>query len=188
MSRSWVLAVSAAVGLSVPLPAAPEQAQAPAAAPPPATGEIRDPADVAGTWSGTYLVERCTRVSGSGPSYCRFVLGVRRPIALTLHPEPASVGGSFSFLDATGRIGPTGTVDGLVTSSGHLELSAPIRVVDPVNPRNVTTVTDWSLTLSVDETVMTGRFVLDREFVGAFGPQVSREHCHFELRQSVREP
>ena len=186
--RPWLLAVSAVVGLSAPLPAAPDQARVRAEAPPTATGEIRNPADVAGAWSGTYLVERCTRISGSGSSYCRFVLGARRPVALTLLQEPASVGGSLNFLDATGRVGPTGTVEGRVTSPGRFELAAPIRVVDSVNPRDVTTVTDWSMELSGDGTVMTGRFVLNREFAGAFGPQVSREHCRFELRRSVRQP
>lgn len=139
--------------------------------------------DYAGTWKGQYVVTDCTRQSGNGSSYCRFIIGQPLNLELSINQRGTTVTGTLSFVDTRGMPLTTGPLSGESTVTGELRLTARVRSVGPEQPET-TDVADWTSSLTPDQSQMTGRFVKNREFVNAFGPQKSREVC--ELRSASR--
>ena len=67
---------------------------------------VRDPAisiaasaSLAGVWEGNYVVDVCQRVSGDGPSTCRFILGSSRAIRLELSEGDGGLTGRLTLDD-----------------------------------------------------------------------------------------
>jgi hypothetical protein len=135
--------------------------------------------DFSGGWTGKYRIRNCTRISGAGSSYCRFVLGAVLPIQLTVTQDGKAVTGTINFYDNLNRLLLNGPITGSSLVSGELRISATVHSVGNEQPET-TTVSDWVTRLSGDAREMIGEFVMNREFVNAFGPQKSREDCAIE--------
>jgi hypothetical protein len=133
-------------------------------------------ADYAGTWTGSYRVDTCDRLSGPGSSYCRFVLNSVFPLDLTLAQDGARVSGTTRFYSNGGRLLLAGSFAGTSDTAGNLSLTGTITSVDGSEQPETTTIADWRSSLS-SNAEMTGAFVQHKQFTNAFGPQVSVEGC-----------
>ena len=135
-----------------------------------ATRPLRVVPDFEGTWSGEYRVAGCTRLSGRGSDYWRFVLGSSVPVRLLASQKAANVTGSLEFYSNLRALVEAGPVQGVVGDDGALQLSGTTNNVDPVHPSE-TVLEEWRTSLTQDRAGMVGRFVRNRTFVNAFGPQ-----------------
>jgi hypothetical protein len=151
--------------------------------------QLRVVPDYEGAWSGKYCITNCTRLSGDGPSYCRFVVGCNSPVPLriTLTQNGSSVAGALEFYDNVNHLLEAGAVDGWIDDAGALALTGTTRSVEPVHPSE-TTLSDWSTALTNDGSQMTGRFVRNLSFQNFWGPQKSREECKIVTLERSRPP
>ena len=133
--------------------------------------------DFAGTWRGQYVVQQCTRISGAGSSYCRFILGAAIPFSLALTQQGQLVSGTMNFYDTANRLLTSGVVEGRSTASGDLEIGGTVRSVEAGEGDEITLVAGWKSLRGQTVGSMTGGFVKNREFTNAFGRQKSREDC-----------
>jgi hypothetical protein len=131
---------------------------------------------ISGVWRGTYRIETCRRVSGSGSSYCRFVLGAAVPFELRATQTGQAVTGRLSFFSTGGTLLLTGEASGVVEASGEIRLTAVVRSVPGAEGEETTRIDGWRSRVSSDG-VMSGEFTRHRSFTNAFGPQVSDEGC-----------
>jgi len=61
--------------------------------------------NMTGVWAGDYEVDVCSKVSGSGPSTCRFSLGARLPIRLELTENGTALSGQLTiYSNVSGRV------------------------------------------------------------------------------------
>lgn len=132
--------------------------------------------DVKGTWVGTYRVADCRRVSGAGPSYCRFVIGSVMPVRLILDQSADEVSGTLELYTNTNDVVESGAVSGQVHVDATLTLEGTTKSVDPAH-QSETTISNWNTQLTEDLLRMTGRFTQNRTFYNAWGLQKSREDC-----------
>ena len=130
-----------------------------------------------GEWTGAYKIEECSRLSGAGSSYCRFVLGGSLYIRLELVQRGAALSGEIVIGDNLGNPTARGTVSGQVNVSGQASLSATARSITDQPGANE--FAGWISELSPDGRLV-GRFTKTRSFTNAFGPQTSREECRLE--------
>lgn len=85
---------------------------------------------VSGRWEGGYQITACVAAGSCAPSPCRFILGQRSTLRLTLQQTAAQAYGALElYLDDPFFI-RTGEVSGAVDSSGSLGLSGSIPQVD----------------------------------------------------------
>lgn len=143
--------------------------------------------DYQGAWSGEYRIANCTRVSGGGPSYCRFVVGAALPFRTVLTQSGSSVAGMFEFYSNTRVLLEAGAVQGWMNDSDALILTGITRSVEPIHTGE-TTVSDWNTMLTDEGDQMAGRFVKNRRFQNAWGPQVSKEDCEVVKLERSQPP
>jgi hypothetical protein len=130
--------------------------------------------DFSGTWRGQYVVEKCTRLSGAGTSYCRFTLGAVVPFDLSLTQLGARVSGTMNSYTTTGEPRLTGSIQGLSGPDGELGFSGSLQNLG-AEPES--TLIEWKSAFAQTTQSMTGSVVRNREFTNAFGLQKSREEC-----------
>lgn len=136
--------------------------------------------DYAGNWSGWYRVTECTRLSGDGPSVCRFLEGGRFGIRVALTQNGVRLAGTLDLLNNfNDRIVETGPVDSDIDASNALVLSGMTRAIDPREPSQ-TTLSEWSSALTVDNAGMVGKFIQISTFRNAFGNQQMKYICQLE--------
>ncbi len=120
--------------------------------------------DYAGGWSGWYRIKTCTRLSGPGPSSCRFVESGRFGLRTVLTQDGARL---FDILDLLNnfndRVVETGMVDGAIDPGNVLVISGTTRVIDPAESGE-TTLSQWSTTLTGDGQTLAGTFVKKEVF------------------------
>jgi hypothetical protein len=132
--------------------------------------------DYEGTWSGQYRVLNCTRLSGGGSSYCRFILGAALPLRAVVTHEGSSLSGTLEFYSTAHELTEVGPVEGSIDDSGALVLTGTTSSVVSEQPGE-TKLSDWNTALTGEGDQMTGRFVKNRRFRNFFGWQESREDC-----------
>jgi hypothetical protein len=127
-----------------------------------------------GRWAGFYKVEQCTRISGGGSSYCRFVIGGAYYMRLELSQRGQEFSGQISMGDNLGSvILRTGTVTGEVSSTGLAILRGRTTSITPEQP-GTSVLSGWTSEVT-SEGHLTGRFTEDLKFTNAFGMQTGRE-------------
>lgn len=136
--------------------------------------------DYSGNWDGTYKVRECMRLSGGGPSYCRFIIGISLPFAFVLSQQGKNVTGTLSFYDTEHRLLLTGSVTGTSHNSGSLAITGTVRSLSGGEQPEITTIPEWNSALISEDDSLIGQFVKNRDFVSGFGPQKSVEQCVIE--------
>jgi hypothetical protein len=136
---------------------------------------IRVVPDYAGTWKGAYRITNCTQISGSGPSYCRFAIQAVLPFVVTITQRSGTLSGTLEFHSSAGALLESGPVEGSISDSNALVLTATTSSQQSEQPSS-TTLSDWNTTL-VGVGHMIGHFVNNRHFQNFFGWQDSREDC-----------
>jgi hypothetical protein len=136
--------------------------------------------DYSGNWDGTYKVRECTRLSGGGPSYCRFIIGISLPFAFVLSQQGKNVTGTLSFYDTEHRLLLTGSITGTSHNSGSLTITGTVRSLSIGEQPEITTITEWNSGLIGEGHSLSGQVVKNRDFVSGFGPQKSVEQCVVE--------
>lgn len=131
--------------------------------------------DYDGTWNGEYRVVNCTRLAGSGPSYCKYFFGAVFPLRTVLGQQGASLG-TIDFYSNTGQLTESGQVEARVDPSGALVLTGTARSILSEQPGE-TRLSEWKTTLAGDGDQMTGSFVRNRRFRNFWGWQESKEDC-----------
>ena len=137
--------------------------------------------DYRGQYSGTAIITRCVRLSGSGPaSSC--VVGARFAInVLTLDQQTGTAVTGTLNLFAESTIGAvTGTVDEndhISSMSGTLRSSGEDAVV--------VTIERWDTVLAGDRRQLNGSFGVDMQFQNGFGPQ--HQDIDFSFSDVVRQ-
>jgi hypothetical protein len=133
--------------------------------------------DYGGTWEGRYRVPNCSRLSGAGSDYCRFMIGASFKVRAVLNQDHGRPSGLLEFYDNTGTVlGEAGSVDGSIDDSGALVLTGTVQSVMQEQPGE-TKVSEWRTTLAADGDRMVGRFARNPHFRNWFGWQESREDC-----------
>lgn len=132
--------------------------------------------DYSGVWKGRYQIVNCTRVSGDGSSYCRFVVGAILPIQLALTQRGGHVSGEMSLFDSDGGLLAKGAVAGTSDPDSALRISGLLRSTTPGQDES-TEITDWTTMLSATDASLTGAFNKRRDFSNTFGRQLSVENC-----------
>src|SRR5262245_2678459 len=132
--------------------------------------------DYSGVWKGRYQIVNCTRVSGDGSSYCRFVVGAILPIQLALTQRGGQVSGEMSLFDSDGRLLTKGAVSGTSDPDSALRISGLLRS-GTTEQEESTEIRDWTTLLSATDASLTGTFNKRREFWNTFGRQLSVENC-----------
>jgi Bacterial Ig-like domain (group 2) len=141
-----------------------------------ATLPLRVVPDYTGNWSGRYRVTDCTRISGSAPSPCRFVVGCCYGLKISLTQNGATPSGSLDLLDASHTLlYETGPVTGRIDATNSLVLTGMTRSSGPGQPSQ-TTLSEWSTTLTANEQ-MAGGFILMQSFRNDFGDQQLKLTC-----------
>lgn len=120
-------------------------------------------ASAQGTWSGSYLVERCDGTGSNQDYFCSqrgaFPPGSSLPISFTLTQSGSSVSGRVTF----GQV--TGSVTGSVNAGGTLSLSGTA-----VGGQVTVTLTNFNV--SVNGASMSGNFVYNAGLAGVPGVAV----------------
>jgi Big-like domain-containing protein len=142
--------------------------------------------DYGGTWDGRYRIVNCTRFSGPGSDYCRFVVGGAYRVRAILTQVDARISGTIEFYDNLGTLLiETGPVEGSIDDSGALALTGTASSVLSEQPGE-TKLSDWSTAITADGDQIVGRFAKNPHFRNAFGWQESREDC--EMVKVTRSP
>ena len=144
-----------------------------------AANAVRVVPDVEGIWTGRYRVVSCSRLSGRGPDLCRYELtgnGAIYPLRVILAQRGGKIDGTLDLYNSAGGVLQVGTVEGLVASSGSIDLSGTVRsVYAEGNLRTV--VSEWHAGLTGDGSGMTGGFIRTSTFENFWGPQQITMEC-----------
>ena len=122
----------------------------------------------------------CSRLSGDGPSVCRFFLGGRLGLRAALTQDGARLSGRLDLLNnLNNRVVETGVVDGEVDATNALVIWGTTLTTDPSEPSQ-STLTEWSAALTSDGGAMVGRFTRTSTFRNAWGSQQMKYTCELE--------
>lgn len=121
-------------------------------------------ASAQGSWSGSYVVERCDGTGSNQDYFCStnrgaFPPGATLPIALSLSQNGSSVSGTITY----GQV--TGSVNGSINSGGTL-------VLQGAAVGGSITVTIANFTVNVNGSSMTGNFTYNAGLAGVPGVAV----------------
>jgi hypothetical protein len=133
--------------------------------------------DYGGTWSGEYLLKKCTRVAGPGSSPCRFGIGATLGLRAIVTQTGFGLSGTLElYTNAPYELVESGPIEGSIDDDGALVLTGTTSSVEPEHPGE-TTLSGWRTTLAGGGDLMEGRFVQNRHFLNAFGWQHVRWDC-----------
>jgi hypothetical protein len=125
---------------------------------------LRVQPDFSGTWRLTQTIVDCTRLSGEGPSSCRFDLLSHQSLNLTFTEEGSRVDANGFLLREETRVILHGDIeeDGVLSMSGTSDFPAE---------NNHSDISGWQSTVA--DGVQSGSYVFEGHFSTAFGPQVN---------------